>query len=229
MIGTPLHARVFKFQFCILLRPPSFFCPNSPTGPTFWHVSNRTPFTSTSLLSEPAKAIFLKNARIRVHKKQIRTMIIFTTEKDCDTKLSLTTLLPFLSSKFHSILSFLSSLNHLASYLFKGSSHIVRRKGKCVETYRIHKLYKIKTPLFLSRCWWWGSCSSPPLMLMTNMMMVMTISPPPMMLPLPSSLSLSSSPTVGKVSLTPSERTGGLRGVFFVSKIHYSPNPFSLW
>ena len=169
MIGTPLHARVFKFQFCILLRPPSFFCPNSPTGPTFWHVSNRTPFTSTSLLSEPAKAIFLKNARIRVHKKQIRTMIIFTTEKDCDTKLSLTTLLPFLSSKFHSILSFLSSLNHLASYLFKGSSHIVRRKGKCVETYKIHKLYKIKTPLFLPRCWWWWSCSSPPMMLMTNM------------------------------------------------------------
>jgi len=33
---------------------------------------------------------------------------------------------------------------------------------------------------------------------------------PPMMLPLPSSLSLSSSPTVGKVSLTPSEWTGGL-------------------
>ena len=112
----------------------------------------------------------LKVLRVSTEKKkQIRTMIIFTTEKDCDTKLSLTTLLPFLSSKFHSILSFLSSLNHLASYLFKGSSHIVRRKGKCVETYKIHKLYKIKTPLFLPRCWWWGSCSSPPMMLMTNM------------------------------------------------------------
>ena len=133
MIGTPLHAKVFKFQFCILLRPPSFFCPNSPTGPTFWHVSNRTPFTSTSLLSEPAKEIFFKKTlEYGFKKKANQNHDYLHNGKRLRHKIELdnTIAFPFIKISFNTFFSvFLKSLGQL--FIQRIQSYCAKKGQMC--------------------------------------------------------------------------------------------------